>query len=209
MNGNTDLCRTVTALQKQRGRLYMVTWDDQTTDTMYRPTWDETGYGIGSALTEREWEELYARGEQARAKEYALWLLSQRDYAAAELRRKVKDKTDAATADLVVERLTELGFLHDEQYAVRLARDLCERKHYPRRRAAETMRQKGIDRDVIETALEEIGAEDTEQALALLRKKCYTADSDEDARRKVRDFLLRYGFSYDTVREAMRAAERE
>lgn len=209
MGENGELRCTVTALQPQRGRLYKVTWDDGTEQEVYRPTWEAAGCGVGDSMTQEERELLLSRAAEERGREYALWLLSRRDYAETELKRKLRDKVGAEAADGASRRMTELGLVNDERYAVRLARELCLRKHYPRRRAAEALRQKGIDRETAEAAVEEVGSEDAEQALALLRKKCYTVPREEIARRKLLDSLVRYGFSYETAREAMQAAEGE
>ena len=136
MGENGELRCTVTALQPQRGRLYKVTWDDGTEQEVYRPTWEAAGCGVGDSMTQEERELLLFRAAEERGREYALWLLSRRDYAETELKRKLRDKVGAEAADGASRRMTELGLVNDERYAVRLARELCLRKHYPRRRAA-------------------------------------------------------------------------
>ena len=106
--------------------------------------------------------------------------------------------------------MEELGLVDDEAYARRLARDLLARKHYPRRRLAQELTGKGIDRALAEEAaaeaMEEAETDDGQQALELLRKKYYNRLYDENARRKTAAALARYGFGGDAVRRAMEAA---
>ena len=109
-----------------------------------------------------------------------------------------------------MQQIKELGLVDDEAYARRLARDLLARKHYPRRRLAQELTGKGIDRALAEEAaaeaMEEAETDDGQQALELLRKKYYNRLYDENARRKTAAALARYGFGGDAVRRAMEAA---
>lgn len=82
-------------------------------------------------------------------------------------------------------------------------------RRYPARRAAQKMMEKGLSREVIELALETVSADDVQQALAHLKKLCYTDTDNEETRRKLRDKLVRYGFSYETVKTAVRLLEEE
>lgn len=209
MTDSAEFRVTVAALCKQRGRLYRVTWDDGEQTDVYRPTWDTFGYTVGDSLREEEREALLRQAAEERAKEYAVWLLSQRDYSQTELSRKLRQKVGKEKAETAAQRMEELGLVNDERYARRLARDLCLRKHYPRRRAVEALAAKGIDRDTAKAAVEETNSDDVQQALALLEKKWYTATCDEKKRLQIRDSLIRYGFSYETVRAATALAERE
>ena len=116
----------------------------------------------------------------------------------------------AQAAEETAARMEELGLVDDEAYARRLARDLLARKHYPRRRLAQELTGKGIDRALAEEAaaeaMEEAETDDGQQALELLRKKYYNRLYDENARRKTAAALARYGFGGDAVRRAMEAA---
>ena len=133
-----------------------------------------------------------------------------RDHSRGELEQKLRQTAGAQAAEETAARMEELGLVDDEAYARRLARDLLARKHYPRRRLAQELTGKGIDRALAEEAaaeaMEEAETDDGQQALELLRKKYYNRLYDENARRKTAAALARYGFGGDAVRRAMEAA---
>lgn len=108
-----------------------------------------------------------------------------RDHSRGELEQKLRQTAGAQAAEETAARMEELGLVDDEAYARRLARDLLARKHYPRRRLAQELTGKGIDRALAEEAaaeaLEEAETDDGQQALELLRKKYYNRLYDENA----------------------------
>ncbi|MBQ2939684.1 MAG: regulatory protein RecX [Clostridia bacterium] len=199
--------RKITALRKQRGRLYCVTLADGEEVTLDSKTLDDNGVGVGTVLTETAWEQLCDLCEQNRAREKALWLLSRRDYSVREMTGKLRETADREVAAAVSARLEEVGLINDERYAERLVREYCLVRQYPMRRAEQKMREKGLSREWIEAAFETCEIDDVQLALAHLEKLCYTDTDNEETRRKLRDKLVRYGFSYETVRTAIRIAE--
>ena len=58
------------------------------------------------------------------AKSLALQHLSRRSMSAKQLKDKLKERVGEEAADMAVERMAELGYLDDADYAGRLARDL-------------------------------------------------------------------------------------
>lgn len=199
----------ITALRKQRGSLYVVEREYQSPVELDRRTLDENGIVVGSELTDAEWATLCALSAANRCRERALWLLSQRDYSRRELERKLRDMADREQAARTADRMVELGLVNDERYAERLAREYCLVRRYPARRAVQKMMEKGLSREVIELALETVTSDDVQQALAHLKKLCYTDMDNEETKRKLRDKLVRYGFSYETVKTAVRLLEEE
>lgn len=192
----------ITGAEKQRGRLVRLELDGEPALAVDARTWEESPYQVGGEIGEEELAALLACSDAARAREKALWLLSRRDYGRAELQRKLQKDTDVATAQAAVDRLAALGLVDDGRLAGRLARELCLRKHYPRRRAVGVLCARGIDRETAEQAVEETGSDDVQQALALLQKKCYTTLDSESDRQKALAALQRFGFDYETVRRA-------
>ncbi|MCQ2404588.1 MAG: recombination regulator RecX [Clostridia bacterium] len=199
---------TVETIAVRRGQLYLVTLSDGREVEVDRRTWDESPYRANSALTEESLSALLSLSEENRARDRALYLLSRRDYTKKELSEKLRKAAGREVCAATAERMEELGLVDDESLAVRYAREYCLVRHYPKRRAVQKLREKGIDRDVAAEAVEKIGADDLQAALAFLDKKCYT-QKDEQNRRKIADALARYGFDYDTVRTALRQTEQE
>ena len=191
---------TITALHRRRGRLYLLEIDGEPAVTVDMRTFDESPYREGSTIDDEELHALLEASARRRAREKALWLLSARDYAAAELAEKLKKDAGAQIAAETVTLLQEQGLIREEAYARRLADELCLRRHYPQRRAVQELVRRGIDRELAQEAVAQIDSDDLKEALALLEKKRYT-DTDKGALyRKVTGFLARQGYDYSTVR---------
>ena len=174
-----------------------------------RKTFEESPYEVGSSLSEEQWVALKKESKTRRAWDKALYLLSLRDYARAQLQRKLEREAGSELARETVERLERAGLLNDGAYARRLARDMVERRHFSRRRTLQELTARGLDRETAEEAVEELEPDDAEQALELLRKKRYNELSDPDTRRRAASALARAGFGWDAVRCAMERRREE
>ena len=98
--------------------------------------------------------------------------LSNRDYGSSELIQKLcLAGIERTLAQETVYRLCESGLINDERYAMMMARDMQERKLYPKRRIAMALREKGFSSEIISLAVDALPDEEEEQALALLQKK--------------------------------------
>ncbi len=194
-----------------RGQQYVLTLmgDEEIEVTVDAATFDDSWYHVDGNIELEQLNALLAQSRYNRARSRALYYLSDRDYAAKELERKLYRCADKETAAAVVERLIEVGLINDAAYAERLARNLMQYKQYPRRRIMQTLMEKGISRADAALALDTIEPDDFQQALALIQKKYYNKIHDRESREKTVAALARYGFSYDAVRRAINAAAEE
>ena len=190
-------------VQRRRGSLVQLVLDGEPAALIDRKTFEESPYEVGSSLSEEQWVALKKESKTRRAWDKALYLLSLRDYARAQLQRKLEREAGSELARETVERLERAGLLNDGAYARRLARDMVERRHFSRRRTLQELTARGLDRETAEEAVEELEPDDAEQALELLRKKRYNELSDPDTRRRAASALARAGFGWDAVRCAM------
>lgn len=193
----------ITELCKRRGRLYLLMIDGEPAVTVDVRTFEESPYRVGSSLSEEELKTLLDESQRRRAKEKALYLLSLRDHSRAELEQKLRRESDEETASDTAERMEELGLVNDKEYAVKRARDLIERRYYPKRRAVQELCARGVDRETAQEAVERMESDDMCQALALLNKKYYNKLGDESSRQKTAAALARFGFSCDCIRKAI------
>lgn len=165
-----------------------------------------------------ELEGLRAVSETRKAADKALQYLSMRDYASGELYQKLCQRFDEHSAAAAVAKAAGLGLLNDEAFARHRAKALLQRNK-SRREIARHLAEKGIDREMIDTVLEELyepqqpepdGGPDPEtaSALALLRKS-YARKLAEGKRENVLAALARRGFSWSAVREALALYEDE
>ncbi len=196
-------------VQRRRGSLVQLVLDGEPAALIDRKTFEESPYEVGSSLSEEQWVALKKESKTRRAWDKALYLLSLRDYARAQLQRKLEREAGSELARETVERLERAGLLNDGAYARRLARDMVERRHFSRRRTLQELTARGLDRETAEEAVEELEPDDAEQALELLRKKRYNELSDPDTRRRAASALARAGFGWDAVRCAMERRREE
>jgi regulatory protein len=158
-----------------------------------------------------------SREEQARA--LCLRLLTARARTRAELAGQLTKRgyPDDVSA-LVLDRLTAVGLVDDEDFAEQWVRSRRVNAGKGRRALASELRTKGIDDDVIAAALEDIDSDAersrAEQLVAdKLRRERLTDDADDvKVTRRLVAMLARRGYSqsmaFDVVKVAL-ASERE
>jgi regulatory protein len=158
---------------------------------------------IGTEIDENELEKLLAEAKKKKAKDKALRLLSYRDHSRAELTQKLQRSTDEEAAEQAAERMEQLGLIDDTAYAKKLASELILHKLYGRERAVFEMLQKGIYKETVLQAVDNIDADPGEQLLMLLGKKYPHGINNENDSRKASAFLRRYGYKWDEIKQAL------
>jgi regulatory protein len=141
-----------------------------------------------------------------RARAQALRLLSVRSRSRNDLRQRLLKAGHAAeVVDPLLQRLQETGLLDDRRYASERARTLGERRGYgPRKIRAELGRQ-GLDREVLQEALE--GAYAGQDVSALMRglvvrrfgEEVLAREAEPKRRQRAQRYLLARGFEPDKV----------
>lgn len=142
-----------------------------------------------------------AEEARERAKARALRLLEKRDYSKAELAAKLVEKgEDPAEAGAVSERMAELGFVNDENYAGMVVRHYAA-KGYGRARIREELRKRRVPRELWDAALLEL-PEQTDTVERLLAAKLRGRAPEGDDLRRACAALIRRGFSWEEVSSA-------
>ena len=135
------------------------------------------------------------------AKKRALSLLDKRDYSRKMLIDKLTEKQiPEADAAEVADWLCSMGVVDDRRYAGLVARHYAQKGYGPRRIREELFRR-GIDRELWEDALGELPDSDN-TVYRLVCERLRGSQAPEDMER-VRNYLLRRGFSWEEVRGAM------
>ena len=164
----------------------------------------ERGLREGVALSLEELDEARVAGERALAMARALNFLGYRARSAREVRDRLRRYGyGEETVGGVVERLEELGYLDDEDFARLAAREKA-RRYGPRRVAAE-LRRSGVDAELAEEAVQEefAGRAEAEQARYAAARRDHRGGSTAEARR-VYGFLMRRGYSAEVCAEVAR-----
>ncbi|MCG3161134.1 MAG: Regulatory protein RecX [Acidobacteria bacterium] len=144
--------------------------------------------------------------------ERALNLLSYKPRSRAEMRARLmeKDWSDETVVDQVIARLEELGYLNDEQFAANFASSRLTAKPLGRTRLRRDMQRKKLSSETIESALDEAYDQQSEEELIQRainkRLRLKGAPTTREETKKLFDYLIRRGFSYDLVIRKVREA---
>lgn len=161
---------------------------------------------VGTELSAEKIEQLQQEDEVKKAITAALNLLSFRPRASGELQRKLREKGySAESAAAAIQRMLELGYLNDADFADRWIENRQEHKPRSRKLLQQELRQKGIDSDTIEEALADVAIDEVADALELARKKANSMQGlDQQTRhRRLSGFLGRRGYGYDVIRKVL------
>ena len=161
----------------------------------------------GTDAEEALLDELHAQSRFGRALARANYLLDAREYSYAMLYRKLMQTyRDAPLVKRVLKKLMETGSINDRRYAEHLAEYLIERKRYGIYRARQEMAAKGLEKSLIEDALEGYDETALENLPEVLEKKYgrYLTDPDDRrAQEKVIAGMARLGYHYRDVKDAI------
>ncbi len=152
-------------------------------------------------------QELHDKSRFRRAYRRACYLLDERDYSYSMMYQKLmRTYQDRPLCQRVMEQLVQCGSIDDRRYASRLAEYLVERKRFGIYRASQEMYRKGLDKNLIEEALEPF-EDAAEENIPLVLEKKYgrilTDPDDWKAREKVIAGMARLGYNYRAVKDAI------
>lgn len=173
------------------------------------------GLRVGRTLTPEEQQEIERDDQYVRAKQRALDYLAHKPRTETEVRRKLQRKdVPKPVVEDVVARLYELNYLDDEAYAQDYVRNRFASKKYGPVRIRRELVERGIDRHVAETVVDELFAEKDVQAVARehAEKRWARLADEEDPRRrkqKLYRYLRRRGFTSATITPLLDELERE
>ncbi len=147
--------------------------------------------------------------EYERVRERILWYLDRSDRTERELRDRLsRSDFSKSVCDEVIERLKEVGIIDDRRYAMRYA-ERCTEANMSRRQTYAKLLSKGISREIANEALDENEVDEAVQIRALIEKKYSSKLSDPQNTPKVYATLIRKGFSYGAVRDALKSYNEE
>lgn len=199
----------ITEVKKRRRMLSELFLDGESAGRIATEIWMRSGYRVGDNLSETEAEELFQESERYRAKEKALYLLEYRSHSKKELEEKVSRAVSRDAAQEAVSHMEELGLMDDERYARDRAAYLVVRKGYAAKRAVYELLQKGIDRELAETVVEELAPDPCEAIRELIEKKYPLAVSEEVHQRRAVAALERLGYRYGDIRSVLSLLQEE
>ncbi|MCK5146971.1 RecX family transcriptional regulator [bacterium] len=158
----------------------------------------------GDQITPGRLAEIQAAEAVQSTKAKALALIGYRLRSIEEIRKRLTEKDfPGAAIDQAVEDLIRVGLLNDRQYAEAFIRTRMIQRPSGERLLRQELRQKGVGEADIDAALDstlaELNIHDIVSELAAKRSRQLPADKLK-ARKRLSDFLLRRGFSWDVVK---------
>lgn len=203
---------TITALEAQRrGGRVNVHLDGEFAFGLSETVVARAGLRVGGTLTEAQLRTLLEDDEYQVALNRALYFLTPRPRSEREVAQRLKRaRVASAIIERVLVRLREMGLADDRAFA----RYWVENReaHNPRgsRLLSAELRQRGVDRPIIDEALPGLGDEGEAAVTAGRRKVRQLAGLDyREFSRRLGGFLARRGFDYETAREAVDRLWRE
>ncbi len=174
----------------------------------------EFGLCKGQALSVEQQRRLVEADRARAALRTALDYLGYRARTEHEIRQKLlRSEFDEAVAARTVARLHELGYLDDAAYARAYVEARFRSRGYGPQRLRTELLRRGVAPPLIEAVLDgALGQEDMLEAArshAAKRWPRLAAEADPRKRRKkLSEYLLRRGFSYETARRVVEELEK-
>lgn len=202
--------KTITqiAVQEKRKNRCSIFLDDEFAFGLDQEVVLQFGLKKGDQLSEQQIQDILFSEERKRAKDRALRFLSYRDRSEKEIRTKLKQVGyDENIIEWVVGELKRLKFLDDQRFAQSFAQTQMITRPVGEYFLKRELKQKGLDEELIEQTVAKTYEEKDQVSVALelaqQRKKRYQNVDELKAKKRVSDFLLRRGFSWDVVAEVM------
>ena len=193
----------ITSIEKYKGSTYAVELDEEKTIYLHASIVADFGLYADMELSGERLREIRTASYERRAYERALFLLDYRDHSYYELVQKLKKNYPEQICYDTADRLAKNGLLDDRRYAESLARRYVEIKKWGRYRAKNEMRVRGLDKALIEEALERYEDSYCERISELIEQKYERYLIDKKGILKVKNALVRLGYSYDEVNHAI------
>ncbi len=199
----------IDTLEKYKGKTWTVELSDGETFYINEDTVFDFSLKKGQEITEERLEEVKTADLFRKARERALYLLDYRDYSFTELYKKLEGTYTEEISLEVMRRLAESGLINDRRYAETLARKYMVTKKFGYYRARQEMIMKGLDRDIVEQALLVYEDDTLERLEELVESKYARKITDGKSLEKVKNALVRQGYSYSDINAVLSEYETE
>ncbi|MGE9941291.1 regulatory protein RecX [Bariatricus sp. SGI.161] len=200
---------TVTKIEPVTKTRYKVYVDGQFAFVLYKGELSRYHIAEDSELEEEIYQNLRKEIVLKRAKLRAMHLLNDMGRTESQLRTKLlRNDYPSDIVEEAIAYVKSFGYINDAEYARNFIENRKEKKSKKEIYAA--LCQKGLPKDLIETALEERYADDDSIAAieAIVRKKKFDPKStDYREMQKMMGYLVRKGFRYDDIRQVIQVSE--
>jgi regulatory protein len=168
----------------------------------------DLGLRQGLELSQAKLQEVRLAEEMSKAKGFALDFIGYRARSVWEVDQRLKKRGHSERIiDQVLGQLLDSGLLDDEQFAAQWARGRMATKPLGERLLRHELKIKGISDEIVDKTVaatfQGVSQSDLATDLLRARRTRYVSLDWVKARRRMRDFLLRRGFSRDVAWDAV------
>ncbi len=161
--------------------------------------WYSSRFRDGDDVTKEELLSLKEEGDSSMAFDSAMRMLSLRAHSEFELRHKLKMKFPEGAVDSAVEKLLSLGLLNDEKFACLLAEELYERKGFAPKRILLELKNRGIDGEFAQNAVNALDIEEKIGIIKVIEKSGINENSSKKEKDRVIRRLINMGYSFSDI----------
>ncbi|WP_026661474.1 regulatory protein RecX [Butyrivibrio proteoclasticus] len=201
----------IVELDKKRCKIFI---DGEFAFVLYKGELREYDIKSGNEISESVYESINSEVLSKRAKLRAMNLLQKKDYTEKQLRDKLQEGLySQELIDEAINYVKSYRYLDDERFARDYITYHMEMRS--RNRILQDLTGKGISKDVTISIMDELYSEseeisgdiEAEQINKLLIKKHFDKDMDYKDKQKIMGFLVRRGYTMDSIRRAMEEFE--
>ena len=199
----------VTEVQKQKKHLTKLLFDNGEEAFLDNDICINYSLKPETQISEEELNRLKYESEYVRAKSRALWYLDRADRTEKGMYEKlVGAGFDRKASAAVVGRFVEVGLIDDRRFAENFA-EKCRDANISNREGIRKMLLKGVPYDIAKEVFSETEIDEEEQVRAVIEKKYARKLEQENGVQRVYAALVRKGFSFSAVRNALKKYSEE
>lgn len=198
----------VTHIEETDKRKVMVYLDEGESFPLYKGEVKRYGIMEQAELSESDYRYIISDILIKRGKERAMHILQGADKTEKQIREKLENgRYPIIVIDAVIEFLLKYDYINDYNYAVTYIRTYSTSQS--ERLMREKLRQKGVDKEIIDTAMtdtmKEVDYDSESIILSILKNKKYNNDTAGiKEKNRIISHLMRKGFKYDDILDALR-----
>lgn len=182
--------------KKNKTDLYL---DGEFLFTVPSVIWFSSRFREGDDVIKEELLSLKKEGDSSMAFDSGMRMLSLRAHSEEELRRKLCGKFGKEAVDSAIEKLSGLGLIDDEKFAVLLAEELYERKGFAKKRILFELKNRGIDGESAQNAVNALDIQEKIGIIKVIEKSGINENSTKKEKDRVIRRLINMGYSFSDI----------
>jgi regulatory protein len=199
---------TVTSIeaQKHANTRYSIFLDGEFAFGIGRDLLLESGIARGEYLDRERLDSILSRDAIDRAVAAAVRALEQRLQTRRELSTRLLRKGfSPGTTEAALDKLAGYGYLNDERFAEVWIENRLAHRPRGKRMLEQELRQKGVDRQIVEETVAGMEIDDRAAALELAQKRLRSVQGlpPDEQKKKLTGILARRGFDYGVIRATL------